>query len=122
MGKGTSATVWNADARAQIRNSDVLQFLLDTAAGIPAVRRDAAGRCIGRHSEPDMATRISVATTLLNRVLPTVSAQAVDATSGGEGGVLKLVLAEDVAPPGSGQVEQKEPLTIDQPAKDTDNA
>lgn len=101
MGKGTSALAWNAEARDAIRQSDVLRFLLDTAAGVPAVRRDSAGRPIGHHDEPDMATRVQVATTLLNRVLPTVSAQAVDVTSNGEGGQLVIQLGAGLPAPAS---------------------
>ncbi len=93
-----------ATERESIRSAGALQFLLDIVQGKPAPVRDAAGRVVDWTDVPDLPLRVSTATALVKKVLPDLQAQSIDLQTSGEG-VLRLVLADGVTPPGTLQAD-----------------
>ncbi len=111
-----SPNAWNAQMREELRQSDLVPFLLAIVRGEKIPERDEKGRVIGYTDPPDLGMRVSTAQALLRKIAPDVSATQLDVTSGGEGGVLRLVLAEGVAPPGAGDTieHDSEPEALEQ--------
>ena len=100
MSKKPSAKAQNAADRAAIRAAGPVAFLIDAMQGKPAPRRDAVGRIIAWEDPLDYDKRVAVAQGLAKKILPDLSAQQIDLTSGGEGGI-KIILSDGVLPPAS---------------------
>jgi len=123
----SSPNAWNAAMREELRNSDLVPFLLSVVRGEKIPERDERGRIVAWTDPPDLGMRVSTAQALLRKIAPDVSAQQLDITGNGEGGPLQIVLG--IAPPASQdpgddakvveheptQVEHKEHARFDDP-------
>lgn len=90
-----------AAARAQIERADPLSFLIDVMRGMPIPIRDERGRVVEFQDPLDATQRVSVASTLLGKVLPNLQTQSIELSGGQNGVPLQVILAPGIAPPGS---------------------
>lgn len=110
----TRATKQNAEMRDAIRAVSPERFLIEQMLGHKAPVRDEVGRITGYAPPAELGQRIDIAKALLKKVMPDLSASAVDISSNGDS-VMRLVLSDGLLPPG---IEHQEQLNIDHGSED----
>ncbi len=87
--------------RALIHEADPVAFAINAMMGLPAPKRDMAGRIIGEEPALDHEKRVNIALALARKIMPDLAAQQIDLTSGGGEIGFKIILGDGVLPPAS---------------------